>query len=81
LNNLAPTGVEFANGSYDGWFVNPELTLGVEIPLVGGVKLVPSASVGYAGLYLGGLTESGSQAAVTLAARDIELVDVACRSS
>lgn len=75
LNNLAPTGVEFATGSYDGWFVNPELTLGVEVPLGGGVKLVPSASVGYAGLYLGGLTEAGSQAAITLAGRDIELID------
>jgi hypothetical protein len=75
LNNLAPTGVEFARGSYDGWFVNPELTLGVEVPLGGGVKLVPSASVGYAGLYLDGLTETGSQAAIVLQGRDIELID------
>ena len=70
-----PTGVEFASGSYDGWFFNPELTLGVELPLGGGVKLVPSASVGYAGLHLDGLNETGSQATVTLAARDVELID------
>jgi uncharacterized protein with beta-barrel porin domain len=75
LNNLAPTGVEFATGAYDGWFFNPELTLGVELPLGGGVKLVPSASVGYAGVYLDALTETGSQAAITLAARDVELID------
>lgn len=75
LNNLAPTGVEFARGSYDGWFINPELTLGVEMPLGGDAKLVPSASVGYAGLYLDGLKETGSQAAIALAARDVELID------
>jgi hypothetical protein len=75
LNNLAPTGVEFATGGYDGWFVNPELMLGLELPFAASAKLVPSASVGYAGHYLDGLTEAGSQAAIALAARDIELID------
>lgn len=75
LNNLALKGVEFARGSYDGWFVNPELTLGVEMPFGASSKLVPSVSVGYVGLFLDGLTETGSQAAVTLDERDVELIN------
>lgn len=75
LNNMALDGVEFARGGYDGWFVNPELTLGMEMPFGVSSKLVPSASVGYAGLFLDGLTETGSQAAVTLESRDIELIN------
>ncbi len=75
LNNLALNGVEFARGSYDGWFVNPELTVGMEIPYGASSKLVPSASVGYAGLFLDGLTEAGSQATINLESRDIELIN------
>jgi hypothetical protein len=75
LNNMALNGVEFAHGGYDGWFVNPELTLGVELPLGTSSVLVPSASVGYAGLFLDSLEETGSQAAVSLEARDVELID------
>lgn len=75
LNNLDADGVEFAHGGYDGWFVNPELTLGVELPVGTSSILVPSASIGYAGLFLDGLEETGSQASVSLEARDVELID------
>ncbi len=74
LNNLAPTGVEFANGSYNGWLVNPDLQVGVEVPW-GGFKLVPSASIGYSGLFLDGFEEQGSMAAIALEDRNIELID------
>jgi hypothetical protein len=75
LNNLALNGVDVATASYDGWFVNSAMTLGVEIPAGDGSKLVPSFSVGYAGMFLGGMAEQGSLAAVSLSGRDVEIID------
>lgn len=74
-NNLSATGTDIIRGDYDGWFVNPEVTLGSEMPLGYGTKLVPSISVGYSGLYLDGFSETGSAAAVAFSDRDVELID------
>lgn len=73
VNNQSVTGFDFADGEYEGWFINPELTAGVEVPFYG-LTLVPSASVGYAGLFLDGFQESGSDAGISLAGRDVELL-------
>lgn len=74
-NNAAAGGQDTLRADYDGWFVSPEVTLGTELAVSKGVKLVPSISAGYAGLYLDSFTETGSQAAVAFAERDIELID------
>lgn len=74
LNNLDPDGVETATGSRDGWLVNTEATVGMEVPMMG-VLVVPSASVGYAAHFLDGFTESGSLASIAFASRDIEIVE------
>jgi len=75
VDNMAAGGVATIRGTYDGWFVNPELTLGTELAVAKGTKLVPSVSVGYSGLYLDAFTETGSAAAVAFSARDVELID------
>lgn len=74
LNNLDADGVETATGSRDGWLVNSEATVGMELPMMG-VLVVPSASVGYAAHFLDGFTESGSLASVAFASRDVEIVE------
>lgn len=74
-NNTGPGGLDTIRGNYDGWFVNPEATLGAELQLADGTKLVPSVSVGYSGLYLDAFTETGSAAAVAYSGRNVELID------
>jgi Autotransporter beta-domain len=74
-NNLAATGIEYAHGSTDGWYVSPELTIGAELPIDSLIKIVPSVSVGYANLHLDRFTETGSIAAVAFSARHVEIWD------
>ncbi|MDX2265014.1 MAG: autotransporter outer membrane beta-barrel domain-containing protein [Hyphomicrobiales bacterium] len=74
LNPLAPGGVEFASGDYDGYFVNPELLLGFKAQPLNGLTLLPTLSLAYAGLHLDGFSEQGSAAAISLDERDIHLL-------
>ncbi|MDX2266111.1 MAG: autotransporter domain-containing protein [Hyphomicrobiales bacterium] len=73
LNNLSPTGLDFAAAEFDGTFFNPELRFGNHLHM-SGFALIPSVSVGYVGLSLDSVKEKGSAAAVSFDERDIELV-------
>jgi outer membrane autotransporter protein len=65
-NNTAATGVEVAEASYDGIFLAPQVTLGMEFPAV-----TPSLTLGYAGLFLEEYEEQGSTAALTVDSRSV----------
>ena len=59
-HNLAPAGQETATASYNGWFVSPEFTYGVRIPVASNAyadaeRQVPLHRRASIGLYRGGL--------------------------
>ncbi len=72
-NNLAPGGLESATASYNGWYVNPEATVGHTIALgsLAGASyaLTPSLQLRYVYGSFGGYTESGSTANLTVGSR------------
>ncbi|MCM5555293.1 autotransporter domain-containing protein [Pleomorphomonas sp. NRK KF1] len=54
------SGTETARGSYDGWFVSPEIALSRAYALSGGWTLTPRGSVRYTYGSFQGYTETGS---------------------
>jgi hypothetical protein len=74
-NNLAPGGLESATATYDGWYVNPEATVGHNFALgsLAGASytLTPSLQVRYLYGWFGGYTESGSTANLTVGSRAV----------
>ncbi len=68
-NNLVAGGTEFANGSYSGWFVSPELAYGVRQDLTKDWTITPTARVRYLAANFGGYQESGSSNNLTVAGR------------
>ncbi|MBC8050887.1 MAG: autotransporter outer membrane beta-barrel domain-containing protein, partial [Chitinophagales bacterium] len=73
FNTRTPSVPEFAQGDYDGYFINPEILMGSRQTLWGRI-LTPSVSFGYAGLFLDELNEKGSIASISLEQRDIHLL-------
>ncbi|EFL87809.1 autotransporter outer membrane beta-barrel domain-containing protein [Ahrensia sp. R2A130] len=71
-NNTVVGGLETAKADYSGFFIAPQLTASSQWG-VGGHSILPSFSVGYAGLFLDGYTEAGSAANVTVNDRDIHV--------
>ena len=74
-NNLLPGGLEFANASYNGWYVSPELTYGLHygLPSLDGAiyTLTPSLPLRYLYASFGGYTESGTTAPLTVGTRTL----------
>ena len=74
-NNLLPGGLEFANASYNGWYVSPELTYGLHygLPSLDGAiyTLTPSLQLRYLYASFGGYTESGTTAPLTVGTRTL----------
>ena len=70
-NNLLPGGLEFANASYNGWYVSPELHYG--LPSLDGAiyTLTPSLQLRYLYASFGGYTESGTTAPLTVGTRTL----------
>ncbi len=64
--------METASASYDGWFVNPMLTLGHRFSLPYNLTLTPALKVRYVAAHFDGYTESGSSANLTVADRDFQ---------
>lgn len=64
--------METANASYDGWFVNPMLTLGHRFALPHNLTLTPALKLRYVAAHFDGYTESGSSANLTVADRDFQ---------
>jgi hypothetical protein len=74
-NNLAPGGIETAKAKFDGWYVNPEASVGVDYVLgtMGGAlyTLTPSARLSYLYADYDGYTEIGSTANLTVGGRSL----------
>jgi outer membrane autotransporter protein len=72
-NNLAPGGTESAKGSFNGWYVSPEVHVGVHLPLGTAFgtlyTLTPSARLRYLHASFDGYTETGSTANMTVGSR------------
>jgi hypothetical protein len=71
-NNLLATGLETATASYSGSYISPELTYGIKLPVWADTTLTPSLKLRYVAGSLGGYTESGSTANLTVASRTIQ---------
>lgn len=72
-NNLAPGGLQTAEGNFDGTFVATSLGLTSDVHM-GRFRLNPGVHVRYAGLFLDGFTEAGATGNLALAERDIHTV-------
>ncbi len=69
-NNLAPTGIEFADSDFNGFFLAPALTIGVPIP---NTAATASLRVNYAGLFLGSYSETGASSSLSFSGREIHI--------
>jgi outer membrane autotransporter protein len=69
-NNVVAGGIQTAAADYDGYFIAPEVAVGVET----GIGLVPSARLRYVNYQLDGYRESGAAGNFTVADREIEIL-------
>ncbi len=67
--------METASASYDGWFVNPSLTLGHRIALSHNLTLTPALKARYVAAHFDGYTENGSTTNLTVAGRDVQALE------
>lgn len=82
-NNLVANGLETASADFGGWFINPQVTMTREAgnPLAGtGIgsfmatsTLEQSLTLSYAGLFMGGYTETGTTNPLTLDDRSVHI--------
>eukprot|EP00752_Nemacystus_decipiens_P019442 g17498.t1 len=85
-NNLVAGGLETATADFDGWFINPQLTMTREAanPLAGAgfgslvamQTLDQSLTFSYAGLLLDGYTETGTTNPLSLDDRSVHVASV-----
>jgi len=73
-NNTAPNGLELAGAKYDGWFVSPDVTYGLRIPMAD-YSLTPKARLRYVAGWLDGYSETGSQQGLVVGKRDIRDIE------
>ena len=71
-NNLILGGLEKAKADYLGYYIAPTVTFS-SVDGLQGTELMPSLTLGYAGLFLDGFTESGSMANLTVEDRNIHV--------
>ncbi len=74
-DNLANLGIDYANATYNSWFLAPELRIGVDIAGGSDWTLTPSAMIRYTSQATDGYTETGSNANVTISARTTQLLE------
>jgi outer membrane autotransporter protein len=73
-NNLAPDGFETATATDRGWFISPELTYGVRIPMQD-YTLTPRARVRYVAGFFDAFSEQGSAQNLSIASRTVQDVE------
>ncbi|WDR05116.1 autotransporter domain-containing protein [Devosia rhodophyticola] len=75
LNNLAPGGVDTASANFNGFFISPSVTVGVD-QQVNGMVITPSLRLRYAGLFQNGYSETGSIANLTIGNQNTHVFEV-----
>ena len=75
LTNGLTLGQSQANGSYNSWFIAPEVGIGVDISH-GDIIYTPSARLRYAMQGIDGYTESGSSANAQVGSRSLGMLEV-----
>ncbi len=68
-------GGDAATGSYDGWYIAPELAVSRKLALADGWSLTPGARLRYVGTWLDGYTETGSVQNVSYDDRSSHVVE------
>jgi len=63
---------ETASASYNGWFINPALTLGHSFVFDRGFSITPAVKARYVAAHFDAYTETGSVASLTVADRDVQ---------
>jgi outer membrane autotransporter protein len=74
-DNLSPSGLDTPVASYNGWFISPEASYGVRMPIGNGFVLTPAARIRYVAGFFDGYTESGSTQMLTVGRRTIQDVE------
>ncbi len=63
---------ETASASYNGWFINPALTLGHSFVFDRGFSITPALKARYVAAHFDGYTETGSTTNLAVAGRDVQ---------
>ncbi|WDR04035.1 autotransporter domain-containing protein [Devosia algicola] len=75
LNNLAPGGFDTASANFNGFFISPSVTVGID-QQVKGMVITPSLRLRYAGLFQNGYSETGSIANLTIGNQNTHVLEV-----
>ena len=70
-DNLASSGIAFADASYTSAWLAPELKVSLPYQIAGGLTAAPNVSLRYASQWIDGYTESGSNANANINSRTI----------
>ena len=71
-NNTIPGGIEIATANYASAYISPQLGYGLDLPLWAQYTLTPSLRARYVAGFLGGYSEAGTTAPLTVARRTIQ---------
>ncbi len=67
-------GLQTATADYYGFFVAPELSASISLPVTDKITVEPGASLRYTGFFLDGFAESGASDEFVVADRDLHLL-------
>ncbi len=73
-NNTVAGGIQKAKADFDGVFVSPEITFSTAMAVANSMRVKPSLTLRYTGLFLDGYTESGSAANLSVKSRDVHVL-------
>ncbi len=73
-DNTVSGGVDTARADYYGIFVSPEITISSSLAVADWMAVRPSLTLRYAGLFLDGYSEKGSNANMTVDDRDVHII-------